>query len=171
MARNRPRISARPLPPHSLLAQHTKARATDYTDCFTIDLSGKITLPAFITAFYNSPAFRPERWALHLIGKGSGAQDVASLAAAQITDFAAWSVVARTESEILLQDFQHRTCSWLMVEPLATTAPTIMGRTRILFGSSVRNPGSPVFRALMPVHRWYAHRLLGSAAKALGRTS
>ena len=164
-------VQSRILPPDSLLAQHTKARASEYTDCFTIDIASTVSLPDYATAFYNSPAFRPERWALHLIGKGSGAQDVAKLAAAQTTDFAAWSVIARTETEILLQDFQHRTCSWLMVEPLATTAPTIIGRTRLHFGSSVRNPGSPIFRALMPVHRWYAQRLIGSAAKALRRTS
>lgn len=158
-------ITERPLPADSLLALHNGADA--YHDCFTVDLPRGVTLPEYITAFYNSPAFRPERWVLHLIGKGSNAVDVAALAAQQAQGFAAWSVEARTETEIFLKDFQDRTCSWLAVEELATTAPTIASQTRLYFGSGVKRPDTPIFRALMPVHRWYAKTLLSSAAKAL----
>jgi len=92
---------------------------------------------------------------------------VRALAAGEVQQFAAWNLVGRTETEILLQDFQSRTCSWLCAEPLATTAPTIKGRTRLYFGSGVRHPGSASVKALMPFHRFYAQTLLGSAAKRL----
>ncbi len=160
-------IQTRALPPDSLLAKH--AAADDYTDCFTADVPRAVTLPDFVTAFYNSPAFRPERWILHLIGKGSDGTDVAKLAASETTSFAAWNLVNRTESEILLQDFQNRTSSWLAVEPLATTAPTIKGRTRLSFGSGVRRPDGPAVSALMPFHRFYAKTLLQSAVRRLNR--
>jgi hypothetical protein len=158
-------IVTRPLPPESLLAGH--AKADDYTDCFTVDLPRAVTLSDFIAAFYNSPAFRPERWVLHLIGKGSNADDVRKLAASEVSNFAAWNLVSRNETEILLQDFHNRTCSWLCVEPLATTAPTIKGHTRLYFGSCVRQPDGALVKALMPFHRWYAKALLGSAVRAL----
>lgn len=158
-------IETRSLPPESLLAGH--ASPDDYTDCFTVDISRAVTLAEFITAFYNSPAFRPERWVLHLIGKGSGGEEVRKLAGSEVESFAAWNLVSRTETEILLQDFQNRTCSWLCVEPLATTAPTIKGRTRLCFGSGVRQPDGPLVKALMQLHRWYAKALLRSAARRL----
>lgn len=160
-----PKAQSRTLPPDSLLAGF--AAEGDYTDCFTCDVARGVSLPQLIGAFYNSAAFRPERWALHAIGKGSGAADVAALAAGETREFAAWSVVERTDNAILLQDFQKRTCSWLAVEPLATNAPTIKGRTRLFFGSGVRQPDSLAFRLLMPIHRAYAKALLISAAKRL----
>ena len=155
----------RPLPPESLLANHSAAG--DYTDCFAADLPRAVTLAELVAAFYNSPAFRPERWVLHLIGKGSGGEDVRKLAASEASDFAAWNLVNRTDNEILLQDFQNRTCSWLAVEPLATTAPTIKGHTRLYFGSGVRQPDGALVKALMPFHRFYAQALLKSAVRAL----
>lgn len=152
-------IEASTLPGDSLLTGF--ARADDYTDCFTCEVARQVSLSDFIAAFYNSPAFRPERWVLHLIGKGSGGADIARLAAGQTDSFAAWSVIRRTDNEILLQDFQHRTCSWLAVTALAPD------RTRLSFGSGVRNPGSLAFRLLVPVHRAYARALLASAVRAL----
>lgn len=154
-------ITERPLPADSLLAQNNPPEA--YHDCFTVDVPRAVTLPDYIAAFYNSAAFRPERWALHLIGKGSGAAEVAALANGEVQNFAAWSVAARTDTEILLTDFQGRTCSWLAVEELAATAPTVARQTRLYFGSGVRRPDTAIFTALMPVHRWYAKALLRSA--------
>ncbi|NMW32376.1 hypothetical protein HKD42_09915 [Altererythrobacter sp. RZ02] len=159
------RITERPLPADSLLALHNPPAA--YHDCFTADVAGAVTLPEYITAFYNSAAFRPERWALRLIGAklpgGLGAVEVAALASGEANTFAAWSVEARTDTEILLRDFQGRTCSWLKAEPLASDAPTIARTTRLYFGSGVRQPDTPIFKILMPVHRWYAKALLRSA--------
>lgn len=151
-------IHARPLPPGSLLAQHSGA--SDYTDCYTIDVPHMVSLAQFITAFYNSAAFRPERWVLHLIGKGSGGEDVRALAAGEVQNFAAWSVEARSDNAILMRDFQQRTCSWLCVEELS-------GKTRLTFGSGVRKPEGVAVNMLMPFHRWYAKTLLKSAAARL----
>jgi hypothetical protein len=158
-------ITARALPDDSLLAGF--AAASCYTDCFTADLPRAVSLSDLITAFYNSPAFRPERWVLHAIGKGSGAADVQQLAAAQTNSFAAWNLVERTDTQILLEDFQKSTCSWLAIEPLAATAPTIQPRTRIYFGSGVKAPDGLLVKTLMPLHRWYAKTLLRSAAGSL----
>lgn len=160
-------ITERPLPADSLLARHKEAAS--YHDCFTVDVPRAVSLAGYIGAFYNSRAFRPERWALHLIGKGSNGRDVAALAANQTRHFAAWSVEDRTDTEIFLRDFQGRTCSWLCVEPLPSATPTIASTTRLYFGSGVRQPDTAIFRGLMPVHRWYAKALLGSAAKQFAR--
>ena len=157
----RPIIQSRPLPPYSLLARHSTAE--DYTDCFTVDVPHAVTLEQFITAFYNSPAFRSERWVLHVIGKGSGGEDVRALAAGESKTFAAWIMEARTNTAILMRDFQHRTCSWLAVEALTS------GNTRLFFGSGVRRPDGALVKALMPFHRWYAKALLKSAASALSQ--
>lgn len=169
------RITSRPLPPDSLLAAHMDriaggaGPANHYTDCFTADVPRSVTLPKLVGAFYNSPAFRPERLVLHLIGKGSDGDDVAALAAAETQHFAAWSVEARSDNAILLEDFQRRTCSWLMTEPLAANAPTIAGRTRLHFGSGIRHADGALVRALIPLHRLYAKTLLASAVKTIGR--
>ena len=58
--------------------------------------------------------------------------------------------------EILLQDYQKRTASWLCARP----APD--GRsTRLYFGSWVGEPDHPAMKALMGFHVWYSKVLLG----------
>jgi len=138
-----------------------------FTDCRTAEVPRPVTLPEFIAAFYSSAVFRPERWLLGaVLGRGATAADVARLAAAECDKFAAWTVEARRVDQILLRDYQGRTRSWLMVEPLAHG-------TRLYFGSAVTasqsRSGSIVFRALLDFHRVYSRLLLGSAAKALLR--
>ena len=153
------------LPPGSLLERYQQNGA--FTDCRSTELRSSVTLSEFITAFYSSTAFRPERWLLGiLLGRGATAADVASLASAHTESFAAWSVEARLADQILLCDYQGRTRSWLMVE-------RIEQGTRLYFGSAVitgrSGTGSIVFRALLGFHRVYSHVLLGSAVKALMR--
>lgn len=149
-----------PLPPDSLLARHIGQQ--DYADCYALNVPGVLDLTSFIARFYSSAAFWPERKLLALIGRGANAADIAALAAGRSQNFAAWSVEARETDQILLRDFQHRTRSWLKVEPVAGDQPA----TRLYFGTGVSRPDSPVFRVLMPFHRWYAQRLLRSAASA-----
>ena len=151
-------ITTPPLPAGSLLARH---RGTEcYRDAFLASVPGTITLEDFIAAFYASAAFLPERKVLSLIGRGASPSDIAALAAGRTSNFAAWSVEAREADQILLRDFQDRTCSWLQVEPQDDS-------TRLWFGSGVRHPDSAVFRALMPAHRWYARQLLAGAVRRL----
>ena len=62
-------VEAAPLPSDSLLAKH--AGPEDYTDCFVRTVPGEISLSEYITRFYSSWAFLPERKVLSLIGRGA----------------------------------------------------------------------------------------------------
>ena len=172
-----PRISTQPVPRDTLLAQ--RMLEGDYGDSFVAEVSGDVSLAAYIVAFYSSLAFRPERTLLGLIGRGASAADVKALAAGTAETFAAWSVEARADDQILLRDFMGQTRSWLKVEPLPSSSKAV-GRessTRLLFGSGVgRSPGSgeasaigrAIFTGLMPFHRFYARQLLAGAVRELG---
>ncbi len=160
-----PAIRSVELPADALLDRYCKAG--DFTDCRVVVLPRSVSLAELIAAFYSSAAFRPERWLLGmLLGRGANAADVASLAAGTTERFAAWTVEAREPDQILLCDFQNKTRSWLMIEPLPQG-------TRLYFGSAVVTArtgfDSFVFRALLGFHRAYSHVLLRSAAKALLR--
>jgi hypothetical protein len=137
-----------------------------YCDCFGAVVSRTITLAELVTAFYQSPAFRPERWLLGaLLGRGANSQDVARLASGATDEFAAWTVEARTDDQILLCDYQKRTRSWLMVRAAG-------GTTLLYFGSAVvpakRRTDTVAFRALIGFHKVYSRILLRSAVKGLG---
>jgi hypothetical protein len=159
-------IQARPLPPDSLLARHS--RAGDHADCYTIDVPGAVGLEAFVEAFYTSRGFLPERLFLYLVGRGASAADARMLAQGGTACFAAWQVEARAERELLLRDYLGRTRSWLYAEPLPS------GGTRLHFGSGIiRREGDGagdraergLFRLLLPFHARYSRLLLSAAAK------
>lgn len=164
------RIVPRPLPEEALLQRYRVVGA--HTDCYTAEVAGEVSLSALIAAFYNSPAFRPERVLLGvLLGMKAGAADVAALAEGRTERFSAWTVEAREADQILLCDFQHRTRSWLMVAP--GSAP---GTTRLHFGSAVTRTGRTlaarlgeelVFTGLLWFHALYSRVLLGAAARRL----
>jgi hypothetical protein len=147
------------LPPGTLLERYRVDGG--HVDCYVAQVPRNVNLGQLISAFYNSSAFRPERWLLGaVLGKKAGSNDVAQLAAGQTTHFSAWSVEARRDDEILLCDYQGRTRSWLKV--LA-----IEGGTRLHFGSAVvpakSMPERQAFSFLMGFHRLYSRLLLGSA--------
>ncbi len=152
------RIECASLPADSLLAQHRGADC--YRDAFRTEVPHPVSLTGFIAAFYASPAFTPERKLLYLIGKGANRADIAALAEGRSDRFAAWSVEARSESAILLRDFQNRTCSWLAAEPEGEG-------TVLWFGSGVRHPQGFAFRALIGFHRWYSRVLLAGAVRSV----
>jgi hypothetical protein len=156
-------VAAIELPGGTLLARYRLPGG--HVDCYAVTVPLPVSLSRFITAFYSSSAFGPERWLLGiLLGKWSNAEDVAHLAAGQTTRFAAWSVEVRHEDEILLCDYQGRTRSWLMVRP-------VEGGTRLHFGSAVvpaqREGARLLFRALLRFHRWYSVQLLSGAVSRL----
>ncbi len=165
-----PTITPQPLPENALLARYRDSGA--YTDCYAIDLPSEITQQAFVTAFYTSPAFRLERIILALlVRKPSNDADVAELAAGTTEHFAAWTVEARSANQLLLCDYQSRTRSWLMAEPLPG------GGTRLYFGSAVvpvtrseqgKASMGGAFHALLGFHRIYSRILLRSAARRVG---
>ncbi len=133
------------------------------------EVPGAVALGEFVEAFYCSRAFLPERLFLYLLGGGATLADARRLARGERA-FAAWHVLARTERELLLEDWLGRTRSWLMAEPLAD------GGTRLCFGSGIMprdgrelaaRAENAAFRALLPGHAAYSWLLLGAAVNGL----
>lgn len=164
-------IAAAPLPEDALLQRYADAGA--YTDCYTAEVSGAVTLERLISAFYSSLVFRPERLLIGLIipARRAGASEVAALAQGRSGRFSAWTVEARGADQILLCDFQQRTRSWLMVAAGASPATT-----RLYFGSAVVQTGKSgpgrwsevaVFNGLLWFHRLYSRVLLAGAVRGL----
>lgn len=163
-----PAIRKCPLPASSLLAKY--ARAGAYTDCYATDLARQVSIGDYIEAFYTTPLFRIERVILrYAVSRPSTDAEAGRLAAGNADRFAAWSVEARNQSELLMCDFKRRTRSWLMAEPLPGRAAT-----RLLFGSAVvalsrRGTRGAVFSALAGFHKLYSRALLSAAASRLNR--
>ncbi len=137
-----------------------------YTDCFVATVAGRFTQADYIEAFYTTALFKLERLALALLVARPSTDDEARRLATGETDrFAAWTVEARAENQILLCDFQGASRSWLM--SVATE-----GATTLHFGTALvprRKTGDlgPGFRIMVPFHRLYARALLRSAARRL----
>jgi hypothetical protein len=164
------------LPEHSLLfAYHAKG---DYTDCFTVDVAGDISLQQFVTAFYTNRLFKVERFILKwLVAKPSTDREADLLASGAIDSFAAWTVEDRKPNQLLLYDYQGRTRSWLMVEPVTDGADTA---TRLFFGTAVvsatdrrtgRRTMPLLFHLLLGFHHRYARALLRSAVPSIAPES
>lgn len=158
-------IVACDIPADTLLHNYTQLH---YTDCYTTTVAREVDLPRFITAFYNSIGFRPERVLLGLvIGRPADNQSTNELASDQSRHFSAWQVQERRPNEILLADMSGATRSWLMVEE---SSP---GLTRLYFGSAVvSKPGTDgsrplFFRVLTPFHKVYSRLLLAAAVSDL----
>jgi len=166
------RIEAHPLPDGALLARYRDMPGA-YTDCFCTVVDDEVSAAQFVAAFYTTALFKCERFVLFLIGRGCTDADARALAAGEAEAFAAWTVEARTESQLLVCDFMRLTRSWLMAEPANGGSGT-----RLHFGSAVeprardrqgnRRP-TALFRWLQPVHAFYARALLRAAARNLRR--
>ncbi|MEN7343645.1 MAG: hypothetical protein AAAFM81_11910 [Pseudomonadota bacterium] len=150
---------------------HVYDDGVGYCDCYTTELDLEVSLQRFITTFYTTPLFRIERFLLGvLMKKPSNDNDVQALAAGDQDHFAAWTVEARHEDQMLLCDVSSRTRSWLHVQA------TVNGGARLYFGSAVlpahTKPNGDadmgwLFRALLGFHKLYAVALLKSATKRL----
>lgn len=159
------RVTAQPLPPDSLLAQ--RVRPGDFADCYTAEVPGEVSFAQYLTAFYSSAAFFPERNLLRLIGRGAGHADIAALAEDRTERFAAWTIEERTDNQLLMRDFLGKTRSWLKLEHTA-------GSTRLFFGSWVGTKGdtgrlSLTTNIAYPFHRLYSRTLLAGAVRRLER--
>lgn len=142
-----------------------------YTDCFSTEIAAHISFADYLLAFYTTPLFKLERLILLLVRKPSTNEEARQLADAKRDSFAAWTVEARAENQILMCDFAGSTRSWLM------TIPTENG-TRLYFGSVVvphriTKDGKPslgfFFTALLGFHKIYSVLLLRSAKSKLAR--
>jgi hypothetical protein len=162
------------LPAQALLEVYQ--RPGHYVDCYVCAVARAVTLADFVTAFYTSAVFWPERVLLHaLLARPSTKQQIEQFARAESNVLAAWTVEARASDQVLLADMLGRTKSWLMV---AATGSTASPRTQLYFGSAVvpaRRAGadhatlSPVVGALLPLHKLYSRALLHAACRGLSR--
>jgi hypothetical protein len=157
-----------PVPANTLLAKYLMGGT--YTDCYSTEIPGQISLPEFVFAFYTTPLFKLERLILRwTVAKPSTDTQARRLADQSADRFAAWQVEARSENEILMCDFLGRTRSWLMVTPLNTGNDS---GTRLYFGSAVvpkRGKSSLEFRfrTLLRFHQIYSISLLYFAKSRL----
>ncbi len=153
------------LPPQALLAR--LSRPNDHLDCFATDIPANVSLADYVAAFYTTWLFKLERVVLRIAGRPSTDAEALALAQGQRQDFAFWRLEARESAQLLMRDFSGATCSWLMVEPMATG-------TRLYFGSGVQarqkhgeGPSRLAwsYRALMGLHLLYSRALLACAAR------
>lgn len=161
-------VAVNHLPDTSLLDGYRARKA--YTDAFCLEVPGAVTLSAYVEAFYTTPLFKLERLVLAtLAGRPSRDAEARALANAERMRFAAWTVEARDDHQIVMCDFLHKTRSWLMCEP-------VDGATRLWFGSAIVpqriSPDGRVylgagFHQLVWAHRLYSRALLQAAGKRL----
>ena len=166
-------IQACELPDAALLRRYLGGGA--YADCYVTEIARPVSHAEYVEAFYTTALFKLERLLLScFVARPSTDAQAAELAAGQRTSFAAWSVEAREPLQVLLCDFQGRTRSWLMSEPVSNGQAT-----RLFFGSAVvrvvdRRSGEArmggTFRLLLGFHRLYSRVLLRAAAARLARS-
>ena len=159
------------LPPAALLARYR--RDGTYTDCYVTEVDARVSHADYVEAFYTTALFKAERLLLALlVARPSTDAQARQLARGQLEGFAAWSVEARAEDQLLMCDFQGRTRSWLMTEAADP------GRTRLYFGSAVvpvvdRRSGESrlgaTYSSLLGFHKLYSRALLRAAARRLVR--
>lgn len=164
-----PTIQTSPAPANALIHKYTSMPGA-YVDCYSTEIPKQISFPEYLFAFYTTPLFKVERLILKLfVRKSSTDEDARQLADGLRDSFAAWTVEARAEDQILMCDFAGSTRSWLM------TLPTEHG-TRLYFGSVVvphrtSKSGKPslgfFFKALLGFHKVYSVSLLSSARAKL----
>ncbi|MBL8377010.1 MAG: hypothetical protein JNM79_04015 [Burkholderiales bacterium] len=130
-----------------------------------------VDLAKYVAAFYSTWLFRLERLVLRMAGYPSSDAEACALGQGMSQSFAAWTMQARTNDQLLMRDVTGATCSWLMVQPLA-------GGTRLYFGSGVRlrakRDGGDAclpwtYRALMGLHLLYSRALLAAVGGRLAR--
>lgn len=141
-----------------------------YTDCYCIYSDEPVSQRDFVVAFYTTWLFKVERVILKwLASKPSSDEDARRLADDQQAAFAAWTVEARSENQLLMCDFRSRTRSWFMTEADGDG-------TRLYFGSAVvpiAKSGSNEpemgkgFSLLLGFHKLYSRALLSTARSRL----
>jgi hypothetical protein len=166
------RISPCALPADSLLRRYVDGVA--YTDCYRAALAFPVSFPTYVEAFYSTPLFKLERLVLRMaVARGSTDAQARELGNGTREDFAAWTVEARAEQQLLLRDFLGRTRSWLMIAPVEASG---MDSCWLYFGSAVVPAGTvgaaqpslgTGFTALLGAHRLYSRALLGAARRRL----
>ncbi len=150
-----------------------------YTDCFTIEVRGQVTLSNFISAFFDTFPFRLERKTLAVFALSpSSLKDVTDLATGVSDSLALWKVEARDGNQLIMSFGRRGVRTWLMVEPCQNESNTsiLYFGTGLYFGSTViprkNKPSeepklSTVFYPFLGCHRLYARFLLWSAKRKI----
>jgi hypothetical protein len=165
-------VKASSLPEGALLAKYSRAGA--FTDCYALDVAGHISQAKYVEAFYTGRVFKLERLILRLlVNKPSTDAEARALAVGGREAFAAWTVEARADDQLLMCDYLGRTRSWLMASPCGSKE---LPMTRLYFGSAIvpvvdRSTGQPTlgssFNLLLGFHKRYSRVLLSSARTRL----
>ena len=171
-----PRVKPCTMPLDALLKRYQKSGF--HSDCYSTVIPFGVSFEQFVGAFYSTRLFRLERFILKwVVSRPSTDAQLARLASADDTNFAAWSVEDRAENQILLSDFQGRTRSWLMTARMETDSGE---QTRLYFGSAIvpvldKKSGEQrlgfAYKALLGFHKLYSVALLSSAAAGLVKKS
>jgi hypothetical protein len=166
-------ITACEVPANALHRRYLEQGA--YTDCYVTEVERPVSHAEFVEAFYTTGVFKLERLLLSwFLSRPSTDNEARELAAGRATSFAAWTVEARAQDQILMCDMHERTRSWLMCVPSAD------GRsTKLFFGSVVvllvnkrsgqRSMGFG-FHALLGFHKIYSRILLRAAVRRLANS-
>lgn len=162
-------VTAEALPADALLARYAEPADGNYTDSFRADVERPVDLAEFVTAFYTTWLFRLERVVLRVLKLPSSDSAAEAVARGVIDRFAAWSVEARSDRQLLMCDVQGRTRSWFMVVANGEG-------TALWFGSAVvanRETGAAGrrlgYRWLLGLHKVYSRLLLAAARRKLVR--
>jgi len=158
-------ITSSPAPDGALHAKYERAGA--YTDCFTTEVSGRISHAQFVEAFYTSRVFKLERLILTwIVDKPSTDAEAKELATGLRDRFAAWTMEDRSTDQLLMCDYLGQTRSWLMVVPCERNG---LPATRLHFGSVVGAVRRFPYNVLLGFHRLYSRVLLSSATARLAK--
>lgn len=155
------------VPANAMLASYSMMDGS-YVDCYTTEISRRISFPVFVFAFYTTWLFKLERFILTwTVLKPSTDTQARQLADGILDRFAAWTVEGRSEDELLMCDFMGRTRSWLMLKDNGA-------KTQLYFGSAVvpkagDNSLDFGFRTLLGFHKIYSVLLLASARTKIAR--
>ena len=154
--------------PKSALTQLYVGRRGTRVDCYAVKVKGDISLEDFVGSFYRGKLFGFERWLIEkVVGYVSNEQQLERLLKQQDITFSAWTQIERTPSQLIMQDYQSRTCSWFMVEDSGAV-------TALYFGSIIQPTkhlkhgeflSKLIFTILLPAHGLYSRLLLSQAAK------
>ena len=160
--------------PNSLLASYAE---NGYADSYCTELPGHISMEDYVFSFYTTALFKLERFILiWTVRKPSNDLQAKELMDGKTDKFAAWTIEARKDNELLMCDMLKRTRSWFMVKH---TNINDTPRTQLYFGTGIAaaTRGATVktsiglfFTLLLPFHKLYSVFLLLFAKRKLART-
>lgn len=160
------------VPENGLLKPYTQRRGC-YTDCFLVDVPGRVELFEYVSVFFNTPVFRLERKLLSILAASPSVdKDIVDLANGAGDTLAMWRVEARNETQLIMAVGKGPIRTWLMCHNNGTDS----GTTRLYFGSAVlptEHSGSEdaklgkLFYLTLGFHKLYSRILLGSAKRKL----